>query len=1136
MIVHPAARMEDLAEELASLLRVPSHQDPLARETLIVPTAGLARWLGMRLAEDLGIWAGADVVFPRRWLQRCFGEVLGTGGAELDRAYDLDRLAWTLCAAIPRVLTHEEMAPLARYLDGGKRADPREVRRVQLARRIARVFDGYAGYRPAMVLGWDEGEDLDAEGEPLEASQRWQPLLWRAVTERLEHLDAGRPVHLAARQARFLEALDRAPELAERLPPRVFLFGIDGLPPALLQAYAAIGRRREVHVFALAPTSPLWTALAEAGPATCARWLLDEPETVERALDEVMRPPLLASLGRGALGAALALGAASDAALPARRAAPEEREDAAGASRLARLQAWLRSGRRPPAASSPTSDDSLQVHACHGPMREVEAARDRILGWLDDPALDIAPRDVLVMAPEIEDYAPYIEAAFGVSAADPTYLPFRIADRRPQDSQALVASLGRVLEVLRGRFTLSAVLELLHLESLRRRFGIPAEAVEVLVEAADEAGVRWAIDARHRAGVGQPAREENTWRFGLDRLLLGYALPPAAERRFGGASPAAGVEGGRAELVGRLAELCETLFAQREAMQGRQPLAEWRERLVALMEACLAPARGDSWQLGAVRHALDGLVERAEAAGFHEPIDLEIARTSLLEALAENEPPRGYLSGGVTFCALRPLRDVPHRCVLILGLADGAFPRADRPSAFDLAAAPPRPGDLLPRDADRALFLDALLAARSRLAITYTAFAESDGRPLPPAVLVTELLDAVQELEGGSPGEALPAGLVVTHPLQPFSPRYFGQETADARPDAPGTPHLYSFASRYLPPPSRGTTRPRPFLRGPLPDPPRETDADGPWRLSQTSLLRALQRPSQVLVQDRLGIRPAREAGELDDREPLGLGGLEAWTAGTLALELRLAGLADGPIYEELRAAGALPLGSVGRVDVAPLLARTRALAAAAAPWRQGPTPAPLPFTLLLDDVVLEGQITNLWPRAQLLLRYSQSAGAELEAWLRHLVLCAVVAEGGASATSAAAPRTILIRRDGEGVKEISFPFVPHAADELRALIGLVRRAGREAIPLYPKASRAYAESLGKAPDKEDLARRRARAAFRGSDFSPGDLHEPSVALLFADEEEPDPFAGGRAADFAACAEQVYGTLRDARRPLEPDA
>src|SRR5690606_18517069 len=159
--------------------------------------------------------------------------------------------------------------------------------------------------------------------------------------------------------------------------------------------------------------------------------------------------------------------------------------------------------------------------------------------------------------------------------------------------------------------------------------------------------------------------------------------------------------------------------------------------------------------------------------GYDGAVPHDVWRKELLRALEPSGGAYGFLGGGVTFAALQPMRPVPARFVVLLGMNDGAYPSAPRPVGFDLMADHPRRGDRVPRDEERYAFLDAILSAREQLYISYTGRSVRDNSPLPPSPLVSELLETVRRGYIDAQGDELLARMVVQHPLQPFSPRYF---------------------------------------------------------------------------------------------------------------------------------------------------------------------------------------------------------------------------------------------------------------------------------------------------------------------------------------------------------------------------
>ncbi|MCC1692193.1 exodeoxyribonuclease V subunit gamma, partial [Salmonella enterica subsp. enterica serovar Indiana] len=57
-------------------------------------------------------------------------------------------------------------------------------------------------------------------------------------------------------------------------------------------------------------------------------------------------------------------------------------------------------------------DTSIRFHIAHSAQREVEILHDQLLQRFSaDPTL--RPRDVIVMVPDVDSYAPHIRAVFG---------------------------------------------------------------------------------------------------------------------------------------------------------------------------------------------------------------------------------------------------------------------------------------------------------------------------------------------------------------------------------------------------------------------------------------------------------------------------------------------------------------------------------------------------------------------------------------------------------------------------------------------------------------------------------------------------------------------------------------------------
>ncbi len=1065
MYVHRSNRTEALVNELARLVARPA-AGPFVPECIVVQGRGMERWLSMELARRLGLWAHPDFPFPRNLIERALAAVLGPQETA-SRCFAPEILLWSIADLLPRHLGHPEFVSLRTYLHSDERAG----RRIELARRIADTFDQYVVYRPDMVLNWERGADT-----------HWQAVLWRALIARHgSH-------HIAARTQALLTALQRRSVTLEGLPPRVSVFGLSTLAPLYLQVLDALARHLEVHLFLLSPSSQYWADTRSRREQL--RALMKEPTFPDAPATDLHFEeghPLLASLGRVGRDFQQELERTVDYQETGR----DLYEDPGTATMLTALQSDILDLRHRGAGAEaplafPQADASIRIHSCHGPMREVEVLHDQLLALFEnDPTLQ--PRDVAVLSPAIDTYAPYIDAVFGVGAHRAS-IPYRIADRAVRATDDVIAAFLTLLTILRGRLTANELVDLLGLIAVRERFGIVAEELDLLRRWVRASGIRWGSDSDHRLAEEQPSITENTWRFGLDRLLLGYATPGDAQHLFAGVLPYDDLEGNEAELLGRLAEFCETLFRFQRALQAPRPLHSWCDNLTHLLAAMVASTRDTAHQHREIQTALTDLAEQARLGQFTEAIDFDSVQTQLAAALERTAPGRAFLTGGVTFCALVPMRSVPFRVVCLLGMNDADFPRTQRPLGFDLVAQKPRPGDRSTRDDDRYLFLEALLSARERLIISYVGQDIRDNTPIPPSVLVSELLDVLQESFG-----PILDSVLFRHPLQAFSPKYFSGD--DSSP-------LFSYARRNF----EGAralcgplATPQPFLPGPLPLDAVATASAAPDAVTLEELVRFFENPTRAFLQSRLALYLGRDLDGLADREPLELDTLEHWQLGNALLERGLRGGDLRQVLPSVRASGLLPPGTLGGCLLDDVTDEVTPLLDAAGALMSGDQLEALSFDRQLGGARLSGVIRNLWPSGQVRCQFSKLGGRhELGLWIRHLVLNWLRPES-------CVPVTYLVGRpQNNSAKKrgpVRFRPVDNAAALLCDLLQLYSIGQRTPLLLFEHASRTYAERIDKGPAE---ALGKARAGFSGGEFSHGDVDDVYVRQLF---EGQDPLA-----------------------------
>ena len=818
---HPEA-LRDLV--VAWMQRYPLK--PLESETILVQSNGIAQWLKLSLAQPVaqggcGVTAAVDVQLPAQFLWRAYRAVLGKQQVPEISPLDKQPLTWRLMRLLPDLLQQPAFAALHRFLENDR--DQRKL--YQLAERIADLFDQYQVYRADWLQDWAQGQDQlrTAKGAiaPLDAEQRWQAALWRAVLADVGA--AGMGTSRAAVHQQFLEYWQQSPSAVAGLPRRIVVFGISSMPAQTLQALAAIATHSQVLLCVHNPCRHHWSDIVADKDLLRHQYRRHKRKSGMEDLlsdDDLHQHahPLLAAWGKQGRDYIHLIDEFDHPAHYASLLSPVNggridlfSEDEP-AHMLAQLQddildlRPLKESRAQWPALDVQRDTSIRFQTAHSPQREVEVLHDQLLARLDaDPSLK--PRDIIVMVPDINVYAPHIEAVFGrIARDDQRYLPYTVADQGQRGRESMLVALEHVLRMPESRFAVSEVLDLLAVDAVRQRFGIAESDVPLLHRWIEGAGVRWGLDGAQRARIGlAQAGDTNSWRFGLRRMLLGFAvgqgealadIQPYDE--IGGLDAAA--LGGLAALLRALQSACD-LLAQDAAPQ------TWVDQARTVLEMLFAPHEEREKLLrDQLLQGLDRWLTQCEAAQFAEPVPLSVVREVWLAGMDASSLNQRFLAGAVSFCSLMPMRAIPFKVVCLLGMNDGAYPRPVSVLDFDLMRQQYRPGDRSRRDDDRYLLLEAVLSAREQLYISWVGRSIRDSTARPPSVLIGQLRDHVA---GGwyLPGEnrenaptddareALLKAITQEHPLQPFSPRYFAQP--DAVVDADRIDGLYTYAQEW---------------------------------------------------------------------------------------------------------------------------------------------------------------------------------------------------------------------------------------------------------------------------------------------------------------------------------------------------
>lgn len=904
---------------------------PLEEEVFLVQSNGVAEWLKMALATQAGVCAATRVELPARFLWRAYRQVLGRSAVPAVSALDKLPLTWRLMQTLPQVLQRPGFEPLAGFLVRGGMD-----RRLQLAQRLADLYDQYQVYRSDWLAAWASGWDVlpavdgqaPAQAPALPDGQRWQALLWR---ELLAPLSASQRAGSRAQlHTRFVAALQGGPGAASApataLARRVVLFGMTHVPMQTLQALAALSRHCQVLMAVPNPCRYHWADTID-GRELLRLQRRRHPLRAEHDLAEVPLQdmhahahPLLAAWGRQGRDFVRQLDAFDDALAAQQHFAVPKIDlfdDGPGQNLLQQVQARIRDlvprSERP--ADEPAvdpADRSIVFHIAHSAQREVEILHDQLLALLAQPpaagAAPLQPRDIVVMVPDIEAFAPAIRSVFGAyGRADARHIPYDIADLQDRGHNPVMVALEWLLRLPQQRCRLSELRDLLDVPAIATHFGVDPADLPRLAQWMAGAGVRWGLHAEQRESLGLGAcGDACTWAFGLRRMLLGYASGDAAPA-WGEIEPYAEVGGLDAALAGSLASLLDALAQWWQSAAAPATPDTWAERLRSLLDSFLtATTDADRQTLAALQDALRAWLDACATAAFADAVPLAVAREAWLSGVDDPGLSRRFRAGGVTFCTLLPMRAIPFEVLCLLGMNDGDYPRSRPRSDFDLMGQPgqARPGDRSRRDDDRQLMLEAVLSARRVLYLSWAGRSVRDHSAQPPSVLVSQLRDYLAD---AWPGDVL-APRTTEHPLQPFSRRYFEQPAAGL----PAAQRLFTLAREWRAAhlaaevAMSADTAPVPEALPPL---------------TVATLARFLKNPVKEFFRQRLDVVLRDDDSADEDDEVLAVGGLPQYQllSDALAAVLRDSGPTPGLAAQvaaqtaRARRSGLLPLGELGR-------------------------------------------------------------------------------------------------------------------------------------------------------------------------------------------------------------------------------
>jgi exodeoxyribonuclease V gamma subunit len=1073
--------MEYLAEQLVDCLKdTKGGTSIFEAQSILVQSPGMAQWLKIQIAEHLGIAANIDFPLPSSFIWQLYRQHLSDLPEQ--SAFTKANMAWKLMAILPGLLPQTQFSSIQNYL-----AQPNALKTYQLCQKIADVYDQYLVYRPEWILAWESGidstDELDVSDHP------WQPILWRALCEYSQGL--GEPsYHRANLHQSLLNGLNQQKNNEENKSTPLFVFGISAMPVQQLEVLVALAQQREVIIFWFNPCQHYWGDVVDSRTQAKVELRELDNESSNLSSDYLdVGNPLLASWGK--LGRDY-----QDMLLNQEIQQQDGFVEDEPSSLLEHIQSevlnlqhrgaheslsareLLSNGLEHPKITITSEDQSLQVHACHSKVRELEILHDQLLILFDKhPSWQTG--DVIVMMPDVASYAPFIEGVFA-SVESKLHIPYAISDRNVAEASPILSSFIQLMALHQSRLGFSDIMAICEVPAVQAKFDISGREFEILQHWLADSGVRWGWDEQDKTRLNLPAERQNTWLFGLERMLAGYAMHGGQlyqnENAF--IAPYGDIEGQQAIALGKFYMLSKVLLKVVAFCYLTDSIEAKVRSALSIVDLLYLPNDQELSVLNELRQGIESL--RAHQHQYPQDIEHDIFLQELKQNLNESGVGQRFLAGYVNFCTLMPMRSIPFKAVCILGINDLDYPRQMLPIGFDLmSSSMVRKGDRSRRLDDRYLFLEAILSARECLYFSYQGFSAKDNSPQSPSILLSELLEYCQQcfcLEGQhvldyqQTEQNLLKHIECNHPLQPFSKEYFQQDS-----------HLSSYQSRWLRLIKQQELEqhsPKAFMPEALGQ--RAEEESEPFELALSELVAFFNNPAKAFFNNRWQARFPMFGDAVVDEEPFTFNALDKYQ-----LNDRLISDEGKQDWQaQLKAEGKLPIGNTGEFSFKALQQQSAKIVQDIESLNGGRRAKRLNITVTVGQWALSGSIDGIYGKKLLMWRAGRiRAKDRINLYLSYLCLAASQ-DGGKTDVDGAS----FIGSDG--VFNIVTLDQDNALKYLEDFVNLYQKGQSQCLHFYPESAWKWVKTSHTQQTLNE---------FIGNDFKRGEGQEPHIHRVCPD-------------------------------------
>ncbi len=707
LTIYRSNKAEWLAEILGQELRL--NPPKITEEVdIIVNTWPTSRWLSENLSIINNINALVKFPFPGTYLKKLVSVILEIEPIGKD-PWERNYLVWNIMELLPELMERKEAEIIKTWIGKSQKENEEiNINLWDLANNIAEMFDEYILYRPDIIKQW-LGKKSEKRLKDLTVNKHalWQATLFKLLHEKIKK----DPFCIQVEKA--IEVLKNGDVSKLDYPKNLYIYGITSLAPLQIDLIQALSKIIHIKVYLISPCNDLWQRCEVRRKKFSDTW--NTPPDKQWLLES---PRLEAFLGRMGAEFQQLLEGSGEYQLGKRNEEDIFALSAEIASNkgkkptlLEQLQQELISTEIETVLTKEKSDISLLFLKSSGKYRQVELIRDQILQFLANNK-NLQPRDILIMTPQIDSYAPIFSSVFNNINQDTTPLPWVITDRGQEDKIGLIHFVLNLLEISANRLTASNFEILLANPALQKQLNISFEEISSIIESLQSAGFTWGLNSTERYG-----EEAHSLSWCLERLLLGLVLPNNPIDGLNNISPYS-ENISNTEII-KSWSIISKLYNYIEEIRSKRTCNEWIKLLTALIKDFFNDGGEWAWEAQQLLNIVNNLGEIAEECELE--IDCLVIKDIITKALSYTNGKFGHRTGKLTISALEPMRAIPHEIIIIMGLESSSFPRIENRRSFNLLDKKRRLGDPNQYDKDRYALLEALISTRQNLLLAWNS-------------------------------------------------------------------------------------------------------------------------------------------------------------------------------------------------------------------------------------------------------------------------------------------------------------------------------------------------------------------------------------------------------------------------------